>query len=73
MSDLNDRGRLWSVLDAAEFLGFHPDQVRKMIREGRFPPSVVSLLPGSRVYRFHPEKLKQWAFHELQGTLPEAS
>ena len=72
MSDLNDQGRLWSVFDAAEFLGFHHDQIRKMVRAGRFPVEVVSLLPGSRVYRFDPRKLKAWAFHELEGSSLDA-
>ena len=72
MPYLSDKPRLWSVFDVAKFLGFHPDQIRKMIRAERFPAGVVSLLPGSRVYRFDPEKLKQWAFHELEGSSLEA-
>ena len=71
MPDLSDKPRLWSVFDVAEHLGFHHDQIRKMVRAGRFPDGVVSLLPGSRVYRFDPQKLKQWAFHELEGPFPD--
>ena len=72
MPDLNDRIRLWSVFDAAKFLGFHHDQIRKMVRAGRFPADVVSLLPGSRVYRFDPDKLKRWAFHDLEDASLDA-
>ena len=68
MPGLRNKPRLWSVFDAADYLGFHHVQIRKMVRAGRFPAEVVSLLPGSRVYRFDPEKLKQWAFHELDGS-----
>lgn len=67
MSSLREEHRLWTVFDAAEFLGFHPDQIRRMVRDGRFPLGVVSLLPQSRVYRFDPQKLKAWAFHELES------
>ena len=64
-------GSVIHLIDTARFLGFHHDQIRKMVRAGRFPEQVVSLLPGSRVYRFDPEELKRWAFREFEDSSVE--
>ena len=46
------RPRLLTVMEAAEYLRFHPEHVRRMTREGR--------LPGRKIgaeWRFRPEDL----------------
>lgn len=55
---------LWSVREAAEYLGLSKDHLRKMVRAGRFPNTVCSRLPGGRDYRFHPDALEAWVFDE---------
>lgn len=56
--------KLWTVADAAEYLGFNRDHVRKMAARGRFPKGVCAKLPGGRDWFFRPDALEAWLFSE---------
>jgi len=60
---------LWTIADAAEYLGMNKDHVRRMARDGRFPRAVCSKPPGGREYYFRPIALEAWLFHE-EGLKP---
>jgi excisionase family DNA binding protein len=48
-------GKLLSVPEVADWIGFHPETVRQMAREGRIPHIKVS----NRL-RFRPEDIEKW-------------
>jgi len=48
-------GKLLSVRQLADCIGFHPETVRQMAREGRIPHIKVS----NRL-RFRPEDIEKW-------------
>lgn len=52
---LTERQKLMSVDEAAEYLGFHPEYVRRLARQGR----LKGLKAGrqGRAWRFRPEDL----------------
>ena len=50
---------LWSTETAAEYIGVHPDTLRKWVRLGKFPRIP---LPGSgKDFRFSREMIDEWA------------
>jgi excisionase family DNA binding protein len=50
---------LWSTEIAAEYIGVHPDTLRKWVRLGKFPRIP---LPGSgKDFRFSREMIDEWA------------
>lgn len=53
---INPQSRLLTVDETAEYLGLHPETVRKMCREQRIPRVKVG-----RVWRFRPADLDDWA------------
>jgi excisionase family DNA binding protein len=48
-------GKLLSVREVADWIGFHQETVRQMAREGRIPHIKVS----NRL-RFRPEDIEKW-------------
>lgn len=48
-------GKLLSVRELADFVGFHPETIRQMAREGRLPHIKVS----NRL-RFRPQDIEEW-------------
>jgi excisionase family DNA binding protein len=48
-------GKLLSVREVADWIGFHPETVRQMAREGRIPHIKLS----NRL-RFRPEDVERW-------------
>ena len=58
------QNRLFDAYEAAEYLGLHPETVRKMARERRLPRVKVG-----RFWRFRPADLDDWAARG--GTLAE--
>ena len=47
---------LITVQEAAELLGYHPEHVRRLARQGRLPAVKV----GARVWCFSPAELRKW-------------
>ena len=55
---------LWSA--AAEYVGVHPDTLRKWVRLGKFPRIP---LPGSgKDFRFSKDQIDEWARKRALGT-----
>ena len=61
---IEQQARLLTAEEAAEYLGLHPETVRKMAREQRLPRVKVG-----RFWRFRPMDLDDWAARG--GTLAE--
>ena len=53
--------QLLTTKDAAKYIGYNAEVIRKMCRTGRFPSNVAFVIPGSRFWRFDKEKLAEWA------------
>jgi excisionase family DNA binding protein len=50
---LVEKKKLLNIYDAAEYLGFHPEHVRRLAREGKINGRKI----GGKEWRFRPEDL----------------
>ncbi len=51
---MTERRKLMSVEEAAEYLGFHPEHVRRLARQGKLNGRKI----GGKAWRFRPEDLE---------------
>lgn len=57
---MRERRKLLSVDEAAEYIGFHPEHIRRLARQGKLNGAKI----GGRAWRFRPEDLD--AFFERE-------
>jgi excisionase family DNA binding protein len=64
---------LISIVEAARILDLNESRVYRLVRSGKFPPGVVTLLGRKRI-RFNEEKLHRWkSQHEQFISVAEAA
>jgi DNA-binding transcriptional MerR regulator len=55
-----DNEKLWSIHEAAEYLGVHVETLRRWRNRGYGPP-VISLVDGrGGMLRYHPADVREW-------------
>lgn len=52
--------RLMSKKDVAELVGFHPESVMRLSRQGRFPKPIKTGATENCAVRFVAEEVEQW-------------
>ncbi len=61
---LAEKRKLLNISEAAEYLGFHPEHVRRMARQGKINGRKI----GGKEWRFRPEDLDALFEEEVDET-----
>jgi excisionase family DNA binding protein len=66
---IESQDRLWTIYDAARYVGVHVQTIRKWVRLGRFPRIP---LPGKgKDFRFTRELIDEWVKNRALGVRPK--